>query len=535
MRNLFLILFLLVESFSLNSQIKIDSTLIRLEIQLKSAQTDSLKVEALLKLASYQKKRNYNKVITYCNEIHKILDNVNYDARLQRAKAFVHSGIYKRRKSKYIAALKDYYLAEGIYIKQNYVHGLAGIYHNIGFIYQTQKEYRKSISLLNKAIFLNDSLKRYSGLGNNYNVMSICYKNLQEIDSAFIAVNKAIEYFELDNYEEGKQQAIANKASLLTRQKNFKEALDIYLNYLEYVKGINKERSIVNTNTNIANIYLKTEQYDLALKYVNNGIELAISQESEKYLYKGYLIRSKIYEAMNKHDLAFNDVLKYNAINQRINSAKIARELREIEVLHEEEKQRIRDSIIRIEEKKNQIITSNNKKLRKQLYGSIFLIFTLLIIIIVYYGYQKQLKTKKKQLFKEELSDINRQTNHSVKRNKKLPQNELKSPNIEEEYSLAQIIAELKKESIEEDRIQLLKNKIKTINKDFLQKLKKEHPKLTKTDIEVCSFIKIGLSRREISNIRKTSLEAIKSTRFRLKKKLELSKDQKLDEYIQSI
>ena len=91
---------------------KIDTTLVKLESALQKAETDSLKVEALIKLAEYQKKRDYNKVIVYCNQIHEILDLANYDTRLQRAKAYSNSGIYKRRKSDYSGALKDYYAAE---------------------------------------------------------------------------------------------------------------------------------------------------------------------------------------------------------------------------------------------------------------------------------------------------------------------------------------------------------------------------------------------------------------------------------------
>lgn len=554
MRNLFFILCLFLESFHLISQTKTDSTLIRLENQFKSSKTDSLKVEALIDLANYQKKRDFNKVISYCNKALEITNNAIYDSRYQKVKIYSNSGVYKRRKSNYVGALKDYFFAENLAFKINDSTQLASLYHNIAMVYRSQQEYHKSIQFFNKAISINLQKNKYRSLGHNYSMMSGSYKNLRLLDSSYYVINKAITYFEKDNYEEGKQQAYANKGSIHTLKKDYKKALVIYHKNLEYVKGINKKRSIITTNINLANLYLLTKDYTKALNYVNDGIALAISENSNKQLYNGYLIRSRIYKAMRKHNLAFDDVIKYSAINEKINSVKKARELREIEVLNLQEKQRIKDSILRHEETKNLSIKIKNERLKKQLYGSIIFIFALLIIIILYYGYQQYINTKEKHLLKEtqlstkiedlntefsskeeEIIDLRTETLHHLETKGKLTQNLSKISKTGDEYSLNKIIAELKKEAIDEEKIKFLKENIKTLNKDFLDRLKKTHPKLTKTDIEVCSFIKVGLSRREISNIRKTSLEAIKSTRFRLKKKLELSKDQKLDEYIQSI
>jgi len=548
-RNLFSISYLLIISSFLNAQTKIDSTLMHLEIQLTTAKTDSLKVEALLKLCSYQRKRDYNKVITYCSQIHEILDSTTYNTNIQKAKTLGHSGIYKRRKSDYVGALKDYYAAEKIYIRLNDTVQLSTIYHNIGFVYRAKKDYHKAIKQFNKAITLNNINKKYRNLGNNYSMMSQCYKNLHQTDSAFYVINKAIEYFELDNYEEGKQQAIANKASVLTFQKKYNQALSIYLDYLEYVKSIHKKRSIVNTLINIANSYLQIEEYSNALRYVNEGIEMAISQDTKQYLYNGYLIRSRIYKAMKKYDFAFKDVAKYTEINEEINNVKKAKELQDIEVLHAYEKKRLKDSIIRAAEKKNILIHTKTQQLKKQLYISILFIFTLLIIIILLFRFKRYKKANKSHIKKEKQLST---TDHSVYSEvdiKKKQVSELHTKTVSHRQTkeasvisnpnntvlLEQIISNLKNDIVDDEKINVLKENIKASNRDFLIQLKIKHPKLTKTDIEVCSFIKVGFSRNEIASVRKTTLEAIKSTRFRLKKKLQLGKEDKLDEYIQNL
>ncbi|CAM1345262.1 tetratricopeptide repeat protein [Tenacibaculum amylolyticum] len=519
-----LLLFLFLRIFYIQSQV-IDTTLVRLENNIKNASTDSLKVETLLKLCSYQKKRDYNKVIIYCEQIFTILKNVSYDTRRHKAKTYNHRGIYKRRQSNHIGALKDYFIAEEIFNELQDSTSLASIYHNIGYIYRAQKEYDKSINNFKKAIAINTRHKRHRSVGNNYNMMSQGYKDLNQIDSAFYVVAKAISYFELDGYEEGKQQAIANKATLYSYQEKHDIALEIYLNYLKYVTNIGKIKSIITTNLNIANTYFLTKNYEKALYYVNNAITIATRENNKKGIHNGYMIRSKIYTAINNHDLALKDVEKYTIVSEEINSTKNARKLKEIELLNQYQKKRLKDSILKAGEKRNTLIKAKNEELQKQLYTTIVVIIILIVISTFYFGYNYYVKTKKKQLgHKIEDSPIEKLTQD-------LPQlSETKST-----VSLEEIIFNLKNNAFDEDKIATLKENIKTLNTDFLKRLKQKHPKLTKTDIEVCSFIKVGLSRREIANLRRTSIEAIKSTRFRLKKKLELTKEDALDEYIKNL
>ncbi|WP_299838960.1 7TM diverse intracellular signaling domain-containing protein [uncultured Tenacibaculum sp.] len=105
----------------------------------------------------------------------------------------------------------------------------------------------------------------------------------------------------------------------------------------------------------------------------------------------------------------------------------------------------------------------------------------------------------------------------------------------EEGITLRNVIAQIRSTKLADEKALLLQKELADCNADFINNLTSKFPTLTKTDIEVCSFIKIGLSRKEISNLRKTSLDAIKSTRFRLKKKLNLTAKDSLDDYIRSL
>ena len=83
-----------------------------------------------------------------------------------------------------------------------------------------------------------------------------------------------------------------------------------------------------------------------------------------------------------------------------------------------------------------------------------------------------------------------------------------------------------------EEKIIYKADNIQVLNAEFEDKLKSSFPKLTQTDIELCGYIKLNMSVKEIADIKRTSEAAIKMARYRLKGKLKLD-NQKLDDFIQ--
>lgn len=73
------------------------------------------------------------------------------------------------------------------------------------------------------------------------------------------------------------------------------------------------------------------------------------------------------------------------------------------------------------------------------------------------------------------------------------------------------------------------------LNPLFIKHLSLAHPGLTHMDIKYCCFLKMNLSTDEIRCIFGISQESVRTHKYRLKKKLELSKDQNLLSYIISL
>jgi DNA-directed RNA polymerase specialized sigma24 family protein len=73
------------------------------------------------------------------------------------------------------------------------------------------------------------------------------------------------------------------------------------------------------------------------------------------------------------------------------------------------------------------------------------------------------------------------------------------------------------------------------INNDFLKKLKAKFPGLTNTDLKVCAYLQLKLSSKEIAQLMNISVRGVEISRYRLRKKLQLSTEKTLNDFLNDI
>ncbi len=95
------------------------------------------------------------------------------------------------------------------------------------------------------------------------------------------------------------------------------------------------------------------------------------------------------------------------------------------------------------------------------------------------------------------------------------------------------IIAKLKGQSTTEEKLNVLQQDMDRVNAEFHERLSAKYPQLSKTERELCAYIKLNLSSKEIAELRKTTLNTINVTRSRIRAKLNLGRDVELESFIQ--
>ncbi|TCI84505.1 helix-turn-helix transcriptional regulator [Tenacibaculum sp. M341] len=70
------------------------------------------------------------------------------------------------------------------------------------------------------------------------------------------------------------------------------------------------------------------------------------------------------------------------------------------------------------------------------------------------------------------------------------------------------------------------------IHKGFFCKLQEEYPDLTASELKLCSFLKLKLSSKEIANLMGITDRSVKMSRYRVRKKFNISREVNLVEFI---
>ncbi len=112
---------------------------------------------------------------------------------------------------------------------------------------------------------------------------------------------------------------------------------------------------------------------------------------------------------------------------------------------------------------------------------------------------------------------------------------DLKNTTVESNSSIKSVISTISKNITNEDTWNVFKDAFDTADKDFLKKVKNAHPSLTPNDLRLCAYLRLNLSSKEIAPLLNISVRSIEIKRYRLRKKMDLSHEKGLVEYILSI
>jgi len=127
-------------------------------------------------------------------------------------------------------------------------------------------------------------------------------------------------------------------------------------------------------------------------------------------------------------------------------------------------------------------------------------------------------------------------TMNSIKRNNML--NELKSEVLEIQGSespssikqqVQRVIRKINTQLSNEDDWEKSESYFNTIYDGLLDRLKKQYPLLTKTDLKLCVYMKLNYSTKEIAELMNISPRSVEMGRYRLRKKLGISQSEPID------
>ena len=78
------------------------------------------------------------------------------------------------------------------------------------------------------------------------------------------------------------------------------------------------------------------------------------------------------------------------------------------------------------------------------------------------------------------------------------------------------------------------KKYFENVNPKFIDLLTKKHPSLTPKDLKYCCYLKMNMSNNDITRILGINQESVRTHKYRLKKKMDVSRNTPLETYLKS-
>ncbi len=444
--------------------------------------------------------------------------------------------------------------------------------NRIGSIYRELENYDKALEYYESALSIRAKISDKHGIAGSYNNIGMIYQYTGNFDSAIVYYYKALELNEKSGNERWKSYNLNNIGYSYYNKGNYQESLNYYFKSLEIKEKRKDIKGVIFTLGNISTVYHELGDISLAIEYYERSLELSIEAGLKRQIRQCYYDLAGIHSSAGDYQKAYENMKLYTEINDSINDEDKFKTLTEIQTKYETEKK----------EKENEIL-KRDAEIRENLQVLLVVIVTGLLILSVMFFFLFRMKNrslrKNKLLYEQE---------------KKLKNLELKNNEIEKQRLEELVYAEQKINSLQQEKIQnknrelstttlhiLNKNKIlseinnelnrlssedkihtnsvkvisdliegnRILDQDweqfkvhfdevyegFFDKLIHNHPNLTQNDLKFCAYLKINLSSKEIARIMNITLNAIKKSRQRLRKKLQLDADEDLLNYLNEV
>lgn len=421
----------------------------------------------------------------------------------------------------------------------------------ISTIYSRQKKYDDALRLSNEVVSELKNKNDSSGtLGLAYRSLGTLHEIKKHGDSSEIYFKLALAEFEKAN-NIAYLPTIYCKLGEIAKRKNQKD-----LSFSYFDKALNLALSSENKQAQVValiglgNLYLGSDSnITQAEKMFSSALQIAKPLSDKTF-------EIQVLEALITVKKKQENYFEVSQLQNKVIQIKDA--------FYSFEREQIVKSLevqFEVSEKnrKLKLISSEKEVSKLTNYLLISLLLLLFVIFTILYFFLKKINKRDKQLLKtkedlvtvmEEQERLKAQQFQNDIEHKESQLSAITIQMVEKNELLDEIKTILnKKEPTSESELKKLVNKytiqdnnwkdfnhyFESVNKNFYTRLKQKYPEISSNDLKICALIKLNLSIKEMATILNISPDSVKTARHRLRKKLQLSTEENLTDFILSV
>lgn len=101
-------------------------------------------------------------------------------------------------------------------------------------------------------------------------------------------------------------------------------------------------------------------------------------------------------------------------------------------------------------------------------------------------------------------------------------------------HEVKHLLRKINKEIDSDNQWKVFETHFESVHEEFLKRIKQQYPKLTPRELKLCAYLRMNISSKEISVLMNISTRGVEISRYRLRKKLNLSRQTNLTDFILS-
>jgi tetratricopeptide (TPR) repeat protein/DNA-binding CsgD family transcriptional regulator len=494
----------------------------------------------------------------YGNEALRLAEKLNY----MQGTAFALRvlGVANWTRGNYELGLIDLLKSRSAYQKLNDELGVANCHLNIGMIYADQGIVNRALENYRQALDGFEKAGRSDRIATAYNKMGEVYIRSQSYSQALEYLLKALAIHEKNGFIYGVGESNNRLGELFLAKKEYDEALSYFLKAVSISEKLNDADGMARGFLDLGRAYLAQANYSKANEYLRKSENIAREVGAKKWLRDTYQTLRVLAEETGRWKEANAYATMYITMKDSLFNEQMANRIAEIEKRNElaaQEKE--------LEALKNEaIFLSTQNELNRNLKFALAAAMLLLLVSAYLFINRQRLRIKKDRIIYESQQEMaNLALQKARLEQSKLEQElatrdkELTSYTVnfirknEVINSLKERVQDLKKSlakshSKEVQQLMQLANSIQDVDKDweefrlyfenvhtdFFKNLNQKFPQLSAGELRLAALIRLNLNLKEISSVLGISPNSVKTARHRLKKRLNLDKEESLLAYL---
>lgn len=490
---------------------------------------------------------NFDKADSLIHQITPIY--IKFNDSITLARTYILKGIIAGSKGFGNIALEEYLKSLKIYRNKKEKLRIAEAVFSIGVEYQQAGNHEKAIGFFKENLEIAEEMNIPQYVAQSSNFIGISYIELNKLKEAEEFLNNSLKKSEEIGFKYNIGKTYVNLGQLNFRQKKYSEATQNLLNGDAIFKAMKIPTDQAGISIILGKILHEKKDYKQAIAKYDEAIATAKIIKDADVLKSSYEYKSITLEAQGNAQRALDVFKKSKALNDSIFTLKNSQRTKELQIIHETElkEQRIaqQETEITLLEEKEKV-----SRLQKMALGG-GLGLSALVLGFGFYGFRQ--KTKRNRLEKEKIDaelafkkseldfkkkELTTQALQLAKKNETLESlkqkaNELKTSEVKNGYQ--QLITAINFDLQDDNNWQNFARYFEEVHKDFNSNVAKKYPEITPNELRLIALLKMNLSSKEIANILNISIPGIKKARQRLRKKMQLSSTDSLENAVLSI